>query len=345
MVPPPESGTATTSSAQDLATLSNLTDFVTPMALRVAVTLRVADFISLGHTTLESLIAVVDAHPRMLRKLLDHLCFVGVLRLADDSYELTGVGSLLVRDRDAVGITAALDLAGVTGKVDMAIIELLHAVRTGETVCEGSFGEDVWQHLDSGAYTDASMEVFSTGSRVPELEFLVEGFDWSSAGRVVDVGGNTGAVVQALLDRYATLCATLIDLPCFTRPARQRLARFGERCEVRSQSFFDPLPDDGDVYLLSAVLSDWPAEKVTRILRNCAHATAGGGRVVVSELHLTGELLDPAQPTRTDLFLAASVHAPDRPVEEITELADAAGLEHVATNRSYLRSILEFRCR
>lgn len=315
------------------------------MALRVAVTLRIFDFIDSGHRTLPSLIDAVDAHAQMLEKLLDHLCFIDVLRLTDDRYELTTVGSLLVRKNDAIGTTAALDLASVAGKLEMAVTELLHAVRTGETVCQGFFGEDVWRHLNSGSYTDADMEVFATGSRVPDLDFLVEGFDWANVGHVVDVGGNTGTVVQALLDRYVTLHATVIDLQCFTGLARQLLARFSARCKVRTQSFFDPLPEGGDVYLLSAILSDWPAQDASRILRNCVHAAGSGGRVVVSELHLNGYFLDPAQPTRTDLLLAASMHAPDRPIEEIMELADAVGLKHVATTKSRIRSILEFRCR
>ncbi|WP_201298187.1 methyltransferase family protein [Nocardia sp. CY41] len=66
-------------------------DLVTPMAIRVAATLRLADHIAAGRQTTGALAAVVDADRDALGRLLDHLVTAGVLsRAGTGGYTLTG---------------------------------------------------------------------------------------------------------------------------------------------------------------------------------------------------------------------------------------------------------------
>src|SRR4051794_12144021 len=75
-------------------TLWAAADLVTPMAIRVAATLRLADHIAAGTCTAEALAAAVDADPDALARLLAHLVTAGVLIPAGaDTYGLTGLGS------------------------------------------------------------------------------------------------------------------------------------------------------------------------------------------------------------------------------------------------------------
>lgn len=62
----------------DIEKLYELTDLITPMAIRVAATLRVADRIASGLTTLTELAAEVKAEPDALGRLLRYLAARGV---------------------------------------------------------------------------------------------------------------------------------------------------------------------------------------------------------------------------------------------------------------------------
>src|SRR5699024_4699430 len=99
-----------------------------------------------------------------------------------------------------------------------------------------------------------------------------DAYDWSRARHVIDVGGGTGALLSAILHGHPSLRATLVDLPGTVARGKQALdaAGVGERVEFVGQSFFDPLPTGGDVYVLNSVLHDWPDDSARRILRRCA---------------------------------------------------------------------------
>src|SRR5699024_6453493 len=104
-----------------------------------------------------------------------------------------------------------------------------------------------------------------------------EGYDWSGARHVVDVGGGTGALLTAVLEAHPHVRATLVDLPETVERGRRHLGArdLDRRCDFVGQSFFDPLPGGGDVDVLSGVIHDWGDAEATTILRRCAEATRG----------------------------------------------------------------------
>lgn len=88
----------------------------------------------------------------------------------------------------------------------------------------------------------------------------------ASARQLVDVGGGTGVLVAEALRSQPALRTTLVDLPGTVARGRQFLAALGldARCQFSGQSFFDPLPPGGDVYILNQVLHDWGTRKRVR---------------------------------------------------------------------------------
>ncbi|MEV0977182.1 methyltransferase [Streptomyces sp. NPDC049915] len=98
-----------------------------------------------------------------------------------------------------------------------------------------------------------------------------------------------------------------------------------ERCAFAGQSFFDPLPAGGDVYVLSAVIHDWADEPAVAVLRRCAEAAGRDGRVLLVETHgRAGD--DAAMFAEMDLRMLVISGGRERSTEEYTALAAAAGL-------------------
>ena len=102
-----------------------------------------------------------------------------------------------------------------------------------------------------------------------------------------------------------------------------------DRVSVVGQSFFDPLPEGGDLYLLKNLLGDWPDREAKAILGRCADAARPDGRVII----LGGVSSDESRPPSPELLMMVLVGGKSRSLSEFRDLAREAGLEVHATGR------------
>jgi 2,7-dihydroxy-5-methyl-1-naphthoate 7-O-methyltransferase len=112
--------------------LAPLIDLVTPMAIRVAASLGLADLLAGGARSVEELARRSGADADALERLLRHLVCHGVFVEGEPGrFAINEPAALLVSDHPS-GMRARLDLAGFGGHVDLALTGLLHTVRTGQ---------------------------------------------------------------------------------------------------------------------------------------------------------------------------------------------------------------------
>jgi hypothetical protein len=315
-------------------------DLLTPMAIRAAATLRIADHITLGLRTATELAEVTKSDSDALDRMLRHLASEGVLSREDDGrYALTARGDEL-RDDHPAGTRATLDMEGAVGRADLSFVHLLHTVRTGEPAFQAQFGRSFWDDL-SADHTRAASYATQMGSDATSwASAIISAYDWGALGEVVDVGGGNGSLLIALLREYPALRGTVLDLPETAEAARMALAaaRIGDRSRVVAASFFDPLPPGAGGYLLSAILHDWDDDAVRAILRRCADAAGRDGAVfVVEKIGPDGETLR----TGMDLRVLAYFGGRERGVTEIGALAGRAGLGVTAVHPAGDLSIIE----
>src|SRR3954471_2575399 len=105
--------------AQDQATLDavlavhRMSDLITPMAVRVAAPLRLADHLTGGPQTAVALADATGTNAGALERLLAHLATVGIVDRGDGGYVLTGLGAALRADdphrlRDVLAVDSPL---------------------------------------------------------------------------------------------------------------------------------------------------------------------------------------------------------------------------------------------
>jgi 2,7-dihydroxy-5-methyl-1-naphthoate 7-O-methyltransferase len=315
--------------------LAPLMDLVTPMALRVAVTLRLADFMPDGGIAIADLAERAGADPDALARVLRHLVQHGVF--TEPHPGQFAANQTAARLRTGQPAAQWLDLDGFGGRMDLAFTGLAHTVRTGQPAWEQVFGRPFWDYLDANpaisASFDATMAVDAGSAAV------AEGYDWTGVEHVADVGGGTGTLIAKVLMRDPRLRGTLVDLPETAGRAREHLAGLGvdSRCEIVGQSFFDPLPAGADVYLLSRVIHDWDDDAARAILRRCAEAAGTSGRVLVIEAHAGG---DPAAFAEMNLRMLVLAGGRERTLDDYSALAADAGLQVTKINEITERHVV-----
>jgi hypothetical protein len=308
-------------------------DLITPMAVRVAATLRLADHIAAGRRTTEELAAAVDADPDALGRVMNHLVSAGLLtRAGTDTYGLTAVGEQLRGEE----IRPWLDLDGAIGHAELSFVQLLHTVRTGEAAFPRLYGRTFWDDLAADPGRAKSFDDLM-GSRLgSDAEPIAAAYPWGELGHLVDVGGGNGALLIAILRAHGELRGTVLDRPGPVAAAERAIAAAGleDRADARAGSFFDPLPAGAGGYLLSGVIHDWDDEPAARILRRCAEAAGETGKVLVVEDNLAGN-------TEGDLRMLCYVRGRDRNLAQLGPLAASVGLEIGDVTPAGSRAIIE----
>ncbi|MFG3308823.1 methyltransferase [Streptomyces wuyuanensis] len=312
--------------------LISMCDLVTPMALRVAATLRLTDHMLSGATTPDALARATGTDTGALHRLVRHLAAVGVYReTTAGTFAPTDVG-LLLADDHPVRQRHWLALDEPVGRADLAFTQLLEAVRTGRPTYEALYGRPFWDDLSAVPELGESFDRLMATEEEAVHAGPVSAYDWSGVRHVLDVGGAPGGFLHAVVRGAPHVRGTLLDLPGPADRTRERLAAADPDApiDVIGGDFFDELPVSADLVLLSMVLLNWQDDDARRILTRCRDALEPGGRILLRERAEPSK--DPEVSTsdryfsvldmRMLVFLGGRV----RTEQEWTALAAAAGL-------------------
>lgn len=193
---------------------------------------------------------------------------------------------------------------------------------------EQVLGMSLWEYYDANPAERESfagqMAAISTmvGQRLPEV------FDATPHRMIVDVGGNHGFILEALLRSAPEARGIIYDLPGVADSARASLAERGlsERVEFIEGDFFETIPEGGDLYVLKHILHDWPDEQASAILRNIRAVVEPGARLLLLEMVLP-EPFEPSRASLVDLVMLTILGGRERTLREYEGLLRRADFE------------------
>jgi len=154
--------------------------------------------------------------------------------------------------------------------------------------------------------------------------------------RLADIGGGTGAFLEAVGAAYPDLQMTLFDLPQVVPGATARFEAAGmmDRVTIEPGSFRDDaVPQEADAISLVRVLYDHADETVTQLLADVFEALPEGGRLIVSEPMGGGAQPDRAGDVYFAFYTLAMQTGRTRSAEEISALCAQAGFTNIRSPR------------
>jgi hypothetical protein len=299
-------------------------------AVYAAAKLGLADLLVDGARSVDELAKQTRAQPEMLNRLLRYLASMGIFEeVQPGAFGLTPEAELL---RDVPGsLRASALLWGELGT--LAWRDPVGTVKTGQTGYQLTTGMRDWDYYEQNPEAGAVFNAGMTGGTRLRSDELIAAYDFPATGTIVDVAGGHGAFLAAILRARPRARGVLFDAPHVLNGAPPILEEAGvaDRCTVIAGNFFESVPEGGAIYTLKIIIHDWDDDHATTILRNCARAMRGQGRLLVIESLMPSGVATQSpefhSAARADVTMMMWTGGKHRTIEEFEALFKAAGLE------------------
>jgi SAM-dependent methyltransferase len=220
--------------------------------------------------------------------LLAALANIGVISRRPGSCNLTDAFSAALQWRDLLEARLQFaelvlpDLAGLTTPLIGSGEEFMARSATFEL-----FRYDRAKHRtpDNLAATARWVDLLTVLSRY-EANGLLHLLERKNAERLLDVGGNSGALMEEVLRFWPGSAGYVFDLPVVCELGRQRMTQRGASDRitfVEGDLRQDSLPGNMDLILFKSVLHDWSDAQISAFLGKAAASVRPGGRIAIFE--------------------------------------------------------------
>lgn len=258
--------------------------YAVSQAVHAAARLGIADILVDGPLTVERIAGQIDADASALRRLLRVLAAHQVFReRRDGRFEMTPMSHALRSDAP-VSIRPLLMMLSHPFYWEH-FGRLTDVVRSGRTSVETQYGMGLFECLEQDPETaEVFHEAMScvTAMAIPPI---LAAYDFSSAETIIDVGGGSGQLLAAVLSATPDARGVLFEQSALKDRAQQVFESAGvaDRVSIETGSFFDAVPEGGDIYLLKHVIHDWEDQQAADILRTVREAMGPHARLVLAE--------------------------------------------------------------
>lgn len=305
--------------------------FVYAQVLTACIRLDLFGILADGPLSVAALALRLDLPPENARRLLRAAESLGLVRaLSGDRFGLADLGAALVGNP---GIAAMVEHHALL-YADLADPVALLRGPARPTHLSG-----YWPYA-TGSEGDPDSVARYSGlmgtSQAMIAEDVLDAFDLSRVGHLIDVGGGEGAFLEAVAARHAAPLLTLFDLPAVAARAEARLAQAGldRRIACRGGDFHAGLPEGADAISLVRIVHDHDDGPAQALLGAAHAALAPGGTLLLAEPMAGTPGAEPVGDAYFGFYLLAMGSGRPRRAEELHAMLHAAGFAAVRERKT-----------
>ena len=296
--------------------------------------LEIPDLLAAGPRSVHDLAELTHTDEPSLRRFMRGLAMWGIVeQLPDGTFKGTPLADSFRSDLPGFR-NMALNLQE---EAYAAWGRILHSLRTGEPAFALIYGKSRWALLAEKPESAARFNAHMVEITKRVAAGFVANYDLNGVSIAVDVGGGNGALLAAVLEAKPEIKGVLFDQPAGLAGAHDLFDRLGlgDRLTTVEGSFFESIPDAGDLYMLKSIVHDWDDEHAVKILKTCRAAMKRpSARLVLIERILpdrVGAEMDGLDAVMLDLHMMVVLGGRERTTEEYRDLLSAAGLRMTRT--------------
>jgi hypothetical protein len=208
--------------------------------------------------------------------------------------------------------------------------EMSYSIKTGKPAVEHVYGKPCFDAIFGDPEIAYDFNTAMTCFSRQIAPALLEAYDFSGIGTLMDVAGGHGAILCEVLSRYPGMKGILFDMPNVIEEANCHICslKMDHRCETVTGDFFEQIPSGADAYYMQHIIHDWADEPALKILANCRRALEGqkDGRLIIVDT-VVPETSEPHFSKILDLEMLLMPGGRERTEREWRELFAKAGFE------------------
>jgi hypothetical protein len=293
--------------------------------VHLAAELGIADRLAPGAKTAEELAGPTKMSPVPLYRFLRGLANLGILTEgADRRFGLTPLGEALRTGAPGSARASILTIASPWWVQGFG--ELPFSVETGKSGFEKALGMPIFDHLAKNPDLAALFSETMIGFHGQEPAAIAAAYDFTGIRTLADVGGATGFLLAAVLEKNPQMKGILFDLPHVVAgaPALLEARGLADRVTIEPGSFFERIPTGADAYILSHIIHDWSEPQCLTILGHCKQAMAANAKLLIVEMVLP-EGDEPHPGKMLDLMMLVGPGGQERTARDYEALLTKAG--------------------
>lgn len=255
-------------------------------ALQPIVRMGVPDVLANGPLRVSEIAVKTGSNADALYRVMRLLASVGVFaELPEKVFALTSTSELL--RSDVPGSMRSMVL-WLSNRFHFKVwSEMAHSIQTGKPAVEKVCGQPCFDVIFGDPEVADDFNSAMTGFSRQIAPALLETYDFSKVGTLMDIAGGHGAILCEVLNKYPEMKGILFDLPNVIPEANRRIGslKLDDRCQTIAGDFFQGVPSGADVYYMQHILHDWADEPALKILGHVHRALEGrkDGRLMVVE--------------------------------------------------------------
>jgi acetylserotonin N-methyltransferase len=302
----------------------------------VATSLGIFDELAVGPHTAGQIASRLSLNPDATERLLNGCVSLSLLQKQDLTFSNTATAQKYL-------VSSSPDsLAGYVIYSEQSLYPLWghleSAIREGTNRWEQTFGSRT-ALFDHFFRDEAAKRSFLNGMHgLGQLTSpaVVRQFDLARFRHLVDLGGATGHLAIAACEAYASLRATVLDLPAVSGLACESIASstVAGRVKFQSGNFFTADLPAADLYAVGRILHDWDLEQCKRLLTRIHQALPSGGGLLIVETLLNDDHAGPRHASMQSLNMLVCTEGKERSCSEYREMCAAAAFQSVECRRT-----------
>lgn len=307
--------------------LQMMSGFWVSRGIWIAAKLGIADLLKDGPKSAAELATATDMNADSVFRVMRMLAMVGAFEhKSDGRFANTPVSETLLSD-----VPGSLRYGAIAemGEVHYeAWGNIMHSMKTGEIAFDSKFSKNVWQYFETDPEKAQNFNRYMANNSAMVSQAIIGAYDFSSCGKLIDVGGGLGGLITAILQANPNLEGAVFDAPSVVANSRHFLddAGVGGRCETIGGDFFEAVPAGFDTYMMRWIIHDWNDELSIKIFKNIRQVIPPNGKLLLFEA-VVPDSSEPHFSKFMDLIMLTMTGGRERTAAEYGALVEKAGFK------------------